>query len=92
MPKKTEHPLNRKYRQTAFDRRAKRMTVYDFTRPMTPAQRTSLFATVRHAIHRAIESHHLHSKASPQTPHNASQHETWWQFLRRNRKQYKRIL
>lgn len=92
MPKRIERPLSRKYRQTAFDRRESPTTVYDFTRPMTPEERTSLFATVRQAFHRAMENQHPQMRAGAQAPLNLSQHDTWWQFLRDNRKQYKRLL
>lgn len=92
MPNRTENPLGRKYRQTAFDHRAKHMTVYDFTYPMTRDERISLFATVRQAVRSALENHHPQSEAGAQAPHSPSQHETWWQFLRENRQKHKRLL
>ncbi len=92
MPQKPSNPLNRRYRQTPYDQRPKRMTVYDFTRPMKERERILLFSSVKAAINRVFSLHGKKHAAEQQTSPNRSPDQTWWQFLQDNRQQYRRIL
>lgn len=92
MQNNSPNPLNRRYRQTSYDQRPKRMKVYDFTRPMTQTERTSLFSNVRRALNRAFERHDGEYLNANRTKPDHHPDQTWWQFLRSNRQQYKRFL
>lgn len=92
MPKTPPNPLNRRYQQTPYDQRPKRMKVYDFIRPMKQLERAALFASVRAAINHVFELHHGKHASEQQTSPTRSSDQTWWQFLQDNRQQYRRIL
>lgn len=92
MAEKPQNPLNRKYLSTPFDRRATKMTVFDFRRQMTAEERAALFANVQRAIHRVFELHTARMTGSEQSSRNVGSDVTWWQFLRHNKQRCKKFL